>query len=96
MLFAITANDKPDHIEKRQEIRPEHLDYLNSLGDKLKFAGPFLDHEGNGVGSLVVIEAKDLSEAEDMAKNDPYAKANLFADVQIRPWRWAIKNPESK
>lgn len=96
MLFAITANDKTDHIEKRQGVRPEHLEYLSSLGDKLKFAGPFLDHEGNGVGSLVVIEAADLAEAETIMKNDPYAKANIFSDVQIRPWRWAINNPESK
>ncbi|UXN06824.1 YciI family protein [Bartonella sp. HY761] len=95
MLYAIIANDKPDHVEKRQEVRPKHLEYLTSLGDTLKFAGPFLDHEGNGVGSLLVVEAVDIAEAEKIMKNDPYALANLFADAQVRPWRWAINNPEN-
>ena len=30
-----------------------------------------------------------------MAENDPYAKAGLFASVEIRPWKWLIKNPET-
>jgi uncharacterized protein YciI len=31
-----------------------------------------------------------------MAENDPYAKAGLFASVEIKPWKWLIKNPEAK
>ncbi len=36
-----------------------HLDYLNGLGDQLKFAGPFLGEDGKPNGSLVVIDATD-------------------------------------
>lgn len=57
--------------------------------------GPFLDAAGNPNGSLVIIEAKDQAEAEAIAANDPYAKAGLFASVEIRPWKWLIKNPET-
>ena len=42
------------------------------------------------------IEADSRSGAETVAANDPYAKAGLFAHVEIKAWRWAIKNPEAK
>ncbi|WP_368738616.1 YciI family protein, partial [Escherichia coli] len=38
----------------------------------------------------------DVAGAREIAANDPYAKAGLFASVDIRPWNWAIKNPDSK
>ena len=95
MLFAITCTDKPGHLELRMETRSSHLDYLNSLGDTLKAAGPFLDDDGEPTGSLIVIEADNRIEAIAIAGADPYAKAGLFESVDIRPWRWAIKNPES-
>ena len=48
------------------------------------------------IGSLVIVEAKDRAGAEAIAKNDPYAKAGLFAAVEIRAWKWGLKNPEVK
>jgi uncharacterized protein len=96
MLYALLCNDKPDHLQLRLDTRAVHLDYLNSLGDGLKFAGPFLGDDAKPNGSLVVVEASDLHAASEMAANDPYAKAGLFASVDIRPWNWAIKNPDNK
>ena len=96
MLYALLCNDKPDHLQLRLDTRAAHLDYLNSLGDRLKFAGPFLGDDAKPNGSLVVVEAVDLDAAKAIAANDPYAKAGLFASVDIRPWNWAIKNPDNK
>ena len=96
MLYALLCNDKPDHLQLRLDTRTAHLDYLNGLGDRLKFAGPFLGDDAKPNGSLVVIDAADLAAAKDIAANDPYAKAGLFASVDIRPWNWAIKNPDNK
>jgi uncharacterized protein YciI len=96
MLYALLCNDKPDHLQLRLDTRTAHLDYLNGLGDRLKFAGPFLGDGARPNGSLVVIDAADLASAEDIAANDPYARAGLFASVDIRPWNWAIKNPDNK
>lgn len=61
----------------------------------VKGAGPFLDSAGNPNGSLVIIEAKDKADAEAIAARDPYAIAGLFASVEICPWKWLIKNPET-
>lgn len=96
MLYALLCDDKPDHLQLRLDTRTAHLDYLNSLGDRLKFAGPFLGDDAKPNGSLVVIEASDLDTAREIAAIDPYAKAGLFASVDIRPWNWAIKNPDNK
>ncbi|PSH67018.1 MULTISPECIES: YciI-like protein [Phyllobacterium] len=96
MLYALLCNDKPDHLQLRLDTRTAHLDYLNGLGDRLKFAGPFLGDDAKPNGSLVVIDAADLAAAKDIAANDPYAQAGLFTSVDIRPWTWAIKNPDNK
>jgi uncharacterized protein YciI len=95
MLFAILCQDKPDHLQLRQDTRPRHLAYLNDLNDKglLKFAGPFLGDDGNSDGSLVMIEAENKSAAQAIAADDPYAKAGLFADVETRAWNWSVNNP---
>ena len=95
MLFAILCQDKPNHLQLRQETRPSHLAYLSELDEKgaLKFAGPFLGDDGNSNGSLVMIEAENRSEAEEIAASDPYAKAGLFANVEVRAWSWTVNNP---
>jgi uncharacterized protein len=94
MLYALLCQDKAGHVQLRLDTRPEHLAYLDGLGDRLKLAGPFLGADGKPNGSLVIIEADDLAEAKSVAAADPYAKAGLFESVVVRPWVWAVKNPE--
>ena len=93
MLFALICTDKPNSLDIRLKARPDHLAFLDSIVTKA--AGPFLDDAGNPSGSLVVIEAADMAEAKAIAARDPYAVAGLFASVEIRPWKWLIKNPET-
>ncbi len=95
MYFALICTDKPDGLPIRKAHRPEHLAYLQGLGDALKFAGPFTAEDGETMtGSLVVIEAASLSDAQTIADGDPFAKAGLFASVEIRPWKWSLGKPE--
>ncbi len=94
MLFALICTDKPNSLDLRQQSRPEHLKFLESLGTGLKAAGPFTDDEGKPTGSLVVIDAQDRVTISEIAARDPYAVAGLFASVEIKPWKWLIKNPE--
>ena len=95
MLFAIICSDRPGAIETRLATRPAHLEFLNSLGSALKAAGPFLDAEEKPTGSLLILEAESHAAAQAIAAADPYAAAGLFASVEIRPWKWLIKNPEA-
>jgi uncharacterized protein len=95
MLYAVICTDKPDSLPVRQANRPEHLAYLESLGNALVLAGPFLEPMAETMnGSLIVVEAASLEAARRIAAQDPFARAGLFASVQIRPWVWTINNPD--
>jgi uncharacterized protein YciI len=95
MLFALICTDKPNSLKLRQQSRPDHLKFLEGLGGNLKAAGPFTDDEGQPTGSLVVIEAANRAAIAEIAARDPYAVVGLFASVEIKPWKWLIKNPEA-
>jgi uncharacterized protein YciI len=94
MLFVLLCSDKPGSLDLRLKTRAEHIAYLESLGPKLKAAGPFTNDAGSPIGSLVIIEAKDRAEVTAIAKADPYTKAGLFGAVEIKAWKWGMKNPE--
>ena len=97
MLFAFICKDKPDHLQLRLDVRPDHVAFLNGLNaeGRLKFAGPFLDDAGKPCGSLVVVEAVDQTAADAIAAGDPYAKAGLFESVTVQAWNWVFNNPAS-
>ena len=88
MRVALICIDKPGHLHVRQENRAAHLAYIEATG-VVEMAGPFL--EGDAMcGSLVVLEVESLDAAKDWAAGDPYAKAGLFASVDIRAWKKVI------
>ena len=97
MIYALICTDKPDSLAIRKANRPEHLAYLESLGETLVLAGPFTEPDGETMnGSLVVVEATSLDAARKIAAGDPFAKAGLFAHVDIRPWLWTMNSPEEE
>jgi uncharacterized protein YciI len=94
MLYAVICTDKPNSHALRMANRPEHVAYLQSLGDRLAIAGPFTEPDGKTMnGSLIVIEAGSLQAAKEIAAGDPFARAGLFASVEVRPWVWTMKKP---
>lgn len=90
MQFALVAHDRPDSVARRLELRPTHLKYLDSLGDKLLLAGPFLNDKGEGVGTIAIIEASSLEEARQILGRDPFVLEGLFDQVTIKPWKVTI------
>ena len=89
MLFTITAIDRPGALQLRLDNRKAHLSYVDETG-VVEMAGPFLDDAGTMCGSLLIISAPSITEAEEWASNDPYAKAGLFETVSIRKWKKVI------
>lgn len=89
MRVALICLDKPGHLEVRKANRDAHLAYLAATG-VVEMAGPFLDAEGGMCGSLLVLDVADLAAAQDWAAADPYAKAGLFASVDVREWKKVI------
>lgn len=89
-LYAIVAKDKPNGLEHRQAVRPEHLKHLDTLGEKLVFAGPFQDETGKATGSFVVLEAVDLDAAKELFAEDPFIKQGVFASWEISRYALTI------
>ena len=96
MLYAFICTDKPvEGLKLRQQNREKHLAFLDSLGKRMKTAGPFMNEEGSEPrGSLVIIEADSLAEAKGIAAQDPYNIAGVFESVEVRPWKWLFGAPE--
>jgi uncharacterized protein YciI len=88
-MYVLICRDKPGHLEVRKANRDAHLAYLAETGI-VRLAGPLLDDAGGMVGSMLAIEAADRAGAEAFAAADPYARAGLFASVEIMAWRKVI------
>ena len=85
MRVALICVDKPASLQIRLDNRAAHLAHIQASG-VVEMAGPFLDAEGQMSGSLVVLSVESLLAAKDWAATDPYARAGLFASVDIREW----------
>lgn len=86
-VFTLLCRDKDDAVPLRMETRPIHLDYIAEAGEKVLLAGPMLNDAGDPIGSLIIIEAVDAQAAKTFADNDPYARAGLFKEVEVAPYR---------
>lgn len=89
MLFALIARDKPGAIETRLANRAAHLDYVTQSG-VVRQAGPLLNNDEEMIGSVLILDVEDRAAAESWAAGDPYAKAGLFQDVELIPWKKVI------
>ena len=92
MAFALVAFDRVGHTQKRLDLRPDHLKFLDSLGENLLFAGPFQADNGDMVGSIVVIESESYDAARATFARDPYAMGGLFESVTVKPFKIARHN----
>ena len=86
MLFFIYRVDKPGTHELRMQTRPAHMEYAEEIGDKLYFAGPTMDDDGNMNASVWIVDAADRAEAEAITAADPYEKVDLFETKIVRPF----------
>ena len=88
MLVALFAKDRAGALQVRKDNREAHLGYIKDTGVVAQ-AGPLIV-DGDMAGSLVILDVEDMAAAEAWAANDPYAKAGLFASVELVEWKKVI------
>ncbi len=96
MYFVIFATDKPGHEEVRAAERPRHLEYIRDpeLPVRVRVGGPTLAPDTEAMnGSLLIVEAEDITAVEAFVADDPYCQAGLFETVVIRPFHWGLGQP---
>lgn len=90
MHYVFYGTDKPGQLELRMQTREAHLEWIRA--NPIVLAGPRLDENGDMMGSMVVLEAESLAEAQSIFAADPYAEAGLFASTEITAWNWVVGN----
>ncbi len=82
-----------DDVDRRQEVRPTHREYLRSLLEqgKLVRSGPFADDSG----ALIIYEAADLSEAQTLLTNDPFALNGIVVGAELKEWTVVMDRDQS-
>ncbi|HWD26452.1 MAG TPA: YciI family protein [Rhizomicrobium sp.] len=95
MLFAMIAIDKPNSLALRMATREAHFAYARETG-VIRLGGPFLDDNADMAGSLILFEAEDLAAARAWHEGDPYKKAGLFAQSEVRPWKATFNACDAK
>ena len=94
MFFVVSGRDHPNGIARRLEFRAEHRAHYSGLGDDLILAGPYLDAEGEPIGSMIVIRRADQAAAEAFVAEDPYVTKGCFATVRVDRWDWFMRRPD--
>jgi uncharacterized protein len=84
MKFVILGFDGPEGEAKRKIYRPAHLANMEPLdrAGRVVLAGALTDK----TGSLIVIEADSLEEAQRFALGDPYTVHGVFERVEVHPF----------
>lgn len=94
MQFMIMAYDGENMLDKRMEIRPQHLEGMAKLGKHVVCAGGLLDDEGKLKGSALVVEFDDRAGVDDYLENEPYVKAGVWKMIEVEPMNVVIMNGE--
>ena len=98
MYVVAFVTHKPGRVESGSEIQNAYIDYLRNHpahpGVVVHNAGPTLDDDSQAiVGLLLIAEAPSLEAVRAFLADSPYGKADVFADVQVRPWEWRTGRP---
>ena len=95
MFYVIYSEDVENSLEKRKIARPDHLARLEELKreGRLLLAGPTPAIDANDpgpagfTGSVVIAEFNSLDDARTWANDDPYIKAGVYKQVQVKPFK---------
>jgi uncharacterized protein len=97
MYFAVWATDNSGVLAIRRRVREAHRARLRDPGEhsvKVVAGGPTLDEtEGTMNGTLLVIQAESIEAVRRFLADDPYALAEVYTHVEVRPWQWGLGRP---
>ena len=83
MQFVITAYDGAGMLEKRMEVRPDHLANMSKIKRKVLCAGGLLDEEGKMKGSVMVMDFPSKELFDEYLASEPYIKAGVWEKVTV-------------
>lgn len=95
MPYVIITRDKPNSLDLRNQVRAEHIEFLDRNKHRLMAAGAMIEDDGTGGrGGVIIVDTDDRKDAEGFIAADPFTKAGLFENVVVTRWRKAFFNFE--
>lgn len=84
-FYAVTYRYSDDE-QTRLEVRPTHREWLAKLADSgmLMASGPLANVQQPG--ALLIFQADDKANVEDLLTNDPFAEARVITETTIDEW----------
>jgi len=87
VIFVFHLIDRADAGDLRQRVRPEHKAYLAAVAERIAFAGPLTEDDGQTmIGSLMAIAFEDRAAAMRWMAEEPFTKAGLYQTVSVLPF----------
>lgn len=97
MLYAIHCLDKEGAEPLRAQHAPSHAAYMRSHAPAIVFGGPLLAGDGGQrIGVLVIVEFDDRQALDAFIANEPYKRAGLFRQVDVRPYEIVMNRFSSR
>ena len=98
MYFVVIGTHKLGAAQTRSDLEDAFVAYLRDHPDHpgitLHNGGPTLAEDGESiVGLVLVVEAPSREAAQAFAMDGPFARADLFADLQVLHWDWRTGRP---
>jgi hypothetical protein len=96
MTYIIETWDKPDSLDLRMRVRPDHIRFLEENTHRILGAGAKLSDDGETMlGTVYIIDAETREEAEAFVALDPFTKNGLPERIVTTRWRKAFFNYEN-
>ena len=92
MQYIITAYDGANMLDKRMEVRPQHLEGMAKLGEHVVCAGGLTDEEGKLKGSVLVLDFEDKAGVDEYLSNEPYVISKVWEKIEVEPINVVILN----
>jgi len=94
MQFLVIAKDGTDAgaLERRQRIRPTHLDSIGPLVEtgNVLVGGAILNEVGDMIGSMLLVEFPDREGVDDWLSVDPYVTDGVWQDIEVHLFRASV------
>ena len=89
MHYLLTYQFVPDYLERRGQYRNEHLRLASESHTRgeLVLGGAFADPAD---GAALIFKADSIDAARRFAEADPYVRAGLVTQWQVRPWTTVV------
>ena len=87
MPYICFCTDHPGSNQLRRDHTPAHLDYIETILDRILIAGPLIEAEsGSFNASCSIYQVDTQEEALHLLHNDPYFIAGIYAEVRCQPF----------